>query len=62
MVSSLALGEQDKVVVVFVAGIATEVAIGGKVNLAADNGLYPCLYGCQVELNGAIHSAMVSYG
>ncbi|MBA7646085.1 hypothetical protein ES703_53846 [subsurface metagenome] len=62
MVSGLIPSQQNKVIVVFVTGIAAEAAIGGDIYLAADDGLYTCLPGCQIELNNAIHNTVVGYG
>ncbi|MBA7714156.1 hypothetical protein ES703_123173 [subsurface metagenome] len=47
---------------VFIADIAPEAAIRGEIKFASDNGFYPCLNGCHIKLNGAIHSAVVGYG
>ncbi|MBA7714938.1 hypothetical protein ES703_123971 [subsurface metagenome] len=46
---------------VFISGITAKAAVGSDINLTADDGLYPHLFGSQVELNSAIHNPMVGY-
>jgi hypothetical protein len=49
------------VVVIFILGTTAEVAVLGYISLAADDGLYACFLGCQVELNSTIHYSVVGY-
>ena len=62
LVAGLVLGQQDQVVVVFIAGVAAEVAARGDIDLAADDGLDAGLSGCLVELDDAVHHAVVGDG
>ena len=42
--------------------LLVKAASRGDVNLAADYGLYPCLFGSLVEINCTVHNAVVGYG
>ncbi|MBA7690661.1 hypothetical protein ES703_99192 [subsurface metagenome] len=62
LVSGLVFGEEDEVVVVFISSAAAGEAVRGDIDLAADNRLDADFPGCLVELNHAVHHAVVGDG
>ena len=62
MISCFILSKQSKVKIIFMTGIS-DMAIGlSNIDFTANNRLYSCFFGCQVEINNAIHCTMISYG
>ena len=46
---------------VLVNGITAGAAVWGDINFTADNGFYARFFSSQVELDGTIHGAVISY-
>ena len=48
-------------VIIFIAGVAAEAATQSNIKLAANNRFYAGFPGCLIELDDAVHGAMVGY-
>ena len=59
LVAGVGFSQKDKMVVVPVSCITADAASRREVYLTANDGLYPHLSGSTVELNNAIHGAVV---
>ncbi len=62
LVAGIVLGQKNEMIMVSVDYIAAEATSRRHVYLTADDGLYPRFSGGAVELDDAVHSAVVGYG
>ncbi len=61
LVAGIIFGQENEMIVVSISYIASGATSRGDVYLTADDGLYPRLPGGTIELDDAIHGAVVGY-